>query len=94
MHIYICIVVPNHEKPESFVFHTLIKKNNTSDRIDMITKKIVQMEDPLNTYNNTSSTRINNNISLKQRPGALNNNNNNTNNGNHDQIRCCSCFKK
>ena len=52
------------------------------------------MEDPLNTYNNTSSTRININ-SIKHRSVALNNNNNNnTNNNNHYQIKCCSCFKK
>ena len=45
------------------------------------------MEDPLNTYNNTSSTRINTN-SLKHRSEAFNNNNNQC------QIKCCSCFKK
>ena len=56
----------------------------------MISKKISQMKDPLNTYNNTSSTRINN--SLRLRSEACNNNNNT-----HDvkeKVICCFCFKK
>ena len=76
------------------MFHTVIKNKNTNDRIDMITKKIIQMEDPLNTYNNTSSTRININSSKHRSEALNNNNNNNTNNNDHYQIKCCSCFKK
>jgi hypothetical protein len=55
----------------------------------MISKKISQMEDPLNTYNNTSSTRINN--SLRLRSEACNNINTH---GVKDKVICCFCFKK
>ena len=56
---------------------------------DAISKKISQMEDPLNTYNNTSSTRINN--SLRLRSEACNNINTH---GVKDKVICCFCFKK